>query len=76
MLQEQGRRFNIFVLQQSPRLRFNRGALLNAGALLLAGSEYDHFIFHDVDTLPQLRGNVSVSVWVVPEHKPAGRVLL
>ena len=58
MLQAQGCGFDIFVLQQSARLRFNRGALLNAGALLLAGSHYDHFIFHDVDTLPQLKGNI------------------
>ncbi len=38
-------------LNQAPGLHFNRGALLNAGALLLAGSEYDCFVFHDVDTV-------------------------
>ena len=53
--QAQNRSFDIFILQQSPLLRFNRGALLNAGVLLLAGSEYDHFCFHDVDTLPTLQ---------------------
>ena len=57
-VQAQGREFDIIVLQQSPGLRFNRGALLNAGALLLAGSRYDHFVFHDVDTLPQLKANL------------------
>lgn len=51
-VQGQNRSFDIFVLQQSPRLRFNRGALLNAGVLLLAGGQYDHFIFHDVVSTP------------------------
>ena len=60
-MQAQGREFDLFVLQQSPGLRFNRGALLNAGALLLAGSRYDHFVFHDVDTLPQLKANIGYS---------------
>ena len=39
------------VLDQAPGLHFNRGALLNVGALLLAGSEYDCLVFHDVDTV-------------------------
>ena len=60
-MQAQGRDFDLFVLEQSPGLRFNRGALLNAGALLLAGSRYDHFVFHDVDTLPQLKANIGYS---------------
>ena len=42
---------SIFVLEQAPGLHFNRGALLNAGALLLAGSSYDCLVFHDVDTI-------------------------
>lgn len=33
------------LLPQGDQLLFNRGALLNAGALLLAGSSYDHFVF-------------------------------
>ena len=51
-VQAQGREFTIFVLEQSPTLRFNRGMLLNAGVALLAGSSYDYFVFHDVDTTP------------------------
>jgi hypothetical protein len=51
-LQAQGRDFTIFVLEQSSALRFNRGMLLNAGVTLLAGSSYDYFVFHDVDTTP------------------------
>lgn len=33
------------LLPQGDQLLFNRGVLLNAGALLLAGSSYDHFVF-------------------------------
>ena len=40
------------LLEQSARLRFNRGALLNAGVLLLSGLDYDYFVFNDVDTVP------------------------
>jgi len=41
----------IYIKHQAPGLQFNRGTLLNAGALLLAGSEYDCLVFHDVDTV-------------------------
>lgn len=33
------------------RYFFNRGALLNAGAALLGGTDYDFYAFHDVDTI-------------------------
>ena len=36
---------------QAPGLHFNRGALLNAGALLLQDAAYDCLVFHDVDTV-------------------------
>ena len=39
-------------LEQSAHLRFNRGALLNAGVLLMSGLDYDYFVFNDVDTVP------------------------
>jgi len=59
LLQAQGRDFTIFVLEQSPQaLRFNRGMLLNAGVALLAGSSYDYFVFHDVDTTPTEAGGL------------------
>ena len=58
MLQAQGRHFDIFVMQQTPGLHFNRGALLNAGVLLLQASEYDYFVMHDVDTIPTEAGNM------------------
>jgi len=44
--------FDIIVLEQSAELRFNRGALLNAGVLLTLGLDHDYYVFNDVDTLP------------------------
>ncbi|KAK9867535.1 hypothetical protein WJX84_008363 [Apatococcus fuscideae] len=41
----------IFLVEQSDKNKFNRGALLNAGVLLLEGSEYDFFAFHDADVM-------------------------
>ena len=41
----------IFLMEQSDQSRFNRGALLNIGVLLLEGSDYDFFAFHDVDVM-------------------------
>lgn len=64
-MQAQGRDFGLFVMEQTARLRFNRGLLLNAGALLLAEYGYDFFVFHDVDTLPTEAG-------AVPYDYPSG----
>ena len=44
--------FDIFILEQSPNFRFNRGALLNAGVLLTSSLDHDYYIFNDVDTVP------------------------
>ncbi|KAK9840809.1 hypothetical protein WJX81_006295 [Elliptochloris bilobata] len=44
--------FDIVVLEQSPRFRFNRGALLNAGVLLMSSLDHDYFVFNDADTVP------------------------
>lgn len=57
----QSRNFTIFILEQSPELLFNRGALLNVGFRLLQASDYDHFAFQDVDTLPTARGKIQYS---------------
>lgn len=57
-LRAQSVKFDIFVLQQTRTLRFNRGLLFNAGFLLLDGSEYDHFCIHDIDTLPTFEGRI------------------
>ena len=32
--------------------------LLNSGVALLAGSDYDYFVFHDVDTVPTETGAI------------------
>jgi hypothetical protein len=44
--------FQIFILDQSADTNFNRGLLVNAGVLMLEGSDFDHFCIHDADTLP------------------------
>ena len=60
-VQVQEHNFTIVILEQSPELLFNRGALLNAGFQLLQGSDYDHFAFQDVDTLPTFKGKIQYS---------------
>ena len=69
-MQAQNRNFTIFIIEQSPLYLFNRGALLNAGFLLLSASDYDHFAFQDVDTIPTDKGNIQYSypVGKVPLH--------
>ena len=56
-----GRRFpgaDVFVVEQSPGARFNRGLLLNVGFLVAREAPdappggYESFVFSDVDTLP------------------------
>ena len=69
-MQAQGRSFTIFIIEQSTQFLFNRGALLNAGFQLLQGSDYDHFAFQDVDTLPTERGHIQYTypVGIAPLH--------
>lgn len=57
--------FKIFILNQSSRYRFNRGALVNVG-FLLAGDEFDYIAIHDVDILP-LNNKLS---YAYPEQGP------
>lgn len=45
-------RFHIFIVEQSPEHKFNRGALLNIGFVEASKKGYNVFIFHDVDLLP------------------------
>ena len=52
MRQDELVNFDIVVLEQSPHLRFNRGALLNAGVLLLSSLDHDYYVFNDADTVP------------------------
>ena len=69
-MQAQGRSFTIFIIEQSRQFLFNRGALLNVGFQLLQGSDYDHFAFHDVDTLPTERGHIQYTypAGIAPLH--------
>lgn len=53
------KRFQIYILNQSRRYRFNRGALVNVGFLLVR-NESDYIAIHDVDLLP-LNNNLSYS---------------
>lgn len=53
---EEIKKFHIYVIKQKgtyedDKKKFNRGLLLNIGTLLV-NSEYDTFIFHDVDLIP------------------------
>lgn len=53
------RDFNIFIINQSRRYRFNRGALANVG-YVLAKNLSDYIAIHDVDLLP-MNNNLSYS---------------
>ena len=44
--------YEIIVVEQQDRKRFNRGKLLNAGFLVAEGNGAHYVIFHDVDLLP------------------------
>lgn len=57
-VQAQGWEFDILMMKQSSELSFSHGALLNAAALLLQGSEHDYCMFHDVDTYLVKAGNI------------------
>ncbi|UYV66421.1 hypothetical protein LAZ67_4001608 [Cordylochernes scorpioides] len=56
-LQRQLLHYQIFIIEQSERHRFNRAKLFNIG-FQEAGSEFCCFIFHDVDLLPQNSQNI------------------
>ena len=45
-------KFHIFIIEQSPDHKFNRGELLNIGFDIARKQGYNVFIFHDVDLLP------------------------
>jgi hypothetical protein len=61
--------FHIFIVEQSPEHKFNRGALLNLGFLEAQKQGYNVFIFHDVDLLPgDSMGNYYVKNPEIPIH--------
>ena len=50
-LKHQGIKHRFYIVEQDDRRLFNRGALLNAGALIAREHE-DYCVFHDVDMVP------------------------
>lgn len=57
--------FGIYIINQSTRYRFNRGALINIG-FTLARNRSDYIAMHDVDLIP-LNANLS---YAFPEKGP------
>ncbi|KAG9509426.1 Beta-1,4-galactosyltransferase 7, partial [Fragariocoptes setiger] len=59
--------FKIYVMNQVDNLRFNRGALINAGFLeSVHAGQSDYIVMHDVDILP-VNNNLS---YAYPENGP------
>jgi beta-1,4-galactosyltransferase 1 len=46
---------DVYVIDQNNNEKFNRGLLLNIGFEIAKLKHYDRYIFHDVDTYPNLR---------------------
>lgn len=70
-LQRQQIDYGVYVVEQSPRGNFNRGMLFNIGFVeSLRFADYDCFVFHDVDLLPEDDRNL---YWcpVMPRHLSA-----
>lgn len=57
--------YKLYIINQSPRYRFNRGALANVG-YSIAKNETDYICIHDVDLLP-LNSNLS---YAYPDNGP------
>lgn len=53
-LQRQQLDYTIYILEQNKRGPFNRAMLMNVGFVeALKDRDYDCFIFHDIDLLPE-----------------------
>ncbi|KAG1674073.1 Beta-1,4-N-acetylgalactosaminyltransferase bre-4 [Nymphon striatum] len=58
-LQKQNIHYRIFIIEQSSLYKFNRGKILNIGfAEVNKKWDYDCFIFHDIDLLPEKLQNL------------------
>lgn len=67
-LQAQSIEYSLYVVQQSPKLAFNRGLLFNIGySQALQDEQIPCFIFHDVDLLPESLENIYACT-SVPRH--------
>eukprot|EP01027_Heterolobosea_sp_BB2_P024247 GEZU01036491.1.p1 GENE.GEZU01036491.1~~GEZU01036491.1.p1 ORF type:complete len:298 (+),score=38.95 GEZU01036491.1:3-896(+) len=51
-LKKLGRNFQIFVIEQSSKGRFNRAKLFNVGFDLTKDQGFDYWVFQDIDMLP------------------------
>ncbi|KAH3868168.1 beta-1,4-galactosyltransferase 4-like [Dreissena polymorpha] len=71
ILQRQQLKYGIFVIELSLPTTFNIGVLMNMGFLLANNiSEYDCFVFHDVDLIP-LDDRIAYHCDVSPKHMSA-----
>lgn len=52
LLNNGGKEFEIFVVEQNDNNPFNRGKLLNIGSKIAIDEGFDYLCFHDVDLLP------------------------
>lgn len=73
-LQRQQLDYSIYVIHQSDNAKFNRAKLLNVGYLeALKEENWDCFIFHDVDLLPENDLNIYMCDHKRPKHLVVGR---
>jgi len=72
ILMRQQLEFTIYVIDQAPGSKFNRGMLMNIGfAESLKDKNYTCFIFHDVDLLPEHDHNIYSCNLQSPRHMSA-----
>ncbi|XP_052684453.1 beta-1,4-N-acetylgalactosaminyltransferase bre-4-like isoform X1 [Crassostrea angulata] len=68
-LMKQQLEYAIYVIEQSKDFEFNRGFLFNVGFKeALKDSDYDCFVFHDVDLLPENDHNIYTCPVDQPKH--------
>nr|XP_022315993.1 beta-1,4-galactosyltransferase 4-like isoform X2 [Crassostrea virginica] len=73
ILMRQQLEYGIYVVEQSKGLEFNRGFLFNVGFKeALKDSDYECFILHDVDLLPENDYNTYTCSTDHPKHLTAG----
>ena len=58
-LKQQNAYYGVYVIEPLQNLTFNKGIAMNAGFLeALSEDNYDCFIFHDVDLIPENENNI------------------
>ena len=69
-LQKQELEYGIYLVEPTANLTFNRALLMNIGfleALKATNNQYDCFVFHDVDLIPEDERNI-YSCPEIPRH--------